>query len=108
MRRFAPRLSAFAREYRGLALFAVLLVVFRGALADWNDVPTGSMRPTIVEGDRILVDNLAYDLRVPLTHISLHGFVPRDEILGRSRTVVVSLDHDRWLLPRGDRFLKGL
>jgi signal peptidase I len=62
------------REYRGLALFLVLMVVFRSALADWNVVPTGSMKPTILEGDRILVDKLAYDLHVPLTHVSLHRF----------------------------------
>jgi signal peptidase I len=49
---------------------AVVLVVcgaFRSAVADWNDVPTGSMKPTILEGDRILVNKLAYDLRVPFT-----------------------------------------
>lgn len=62
------------REYRGLALFLVLMVVFRSALADWNVVPTGSMRPTILEGDRILVNKLAYDLHVPLTHVSIHRF----------------------------------
>ncbi len=39
----------------------------RSALADWNDVPTGSMKPTILEGDRIFVNKLAYDLKVPFT-----------------------------------------
>src|SRR5258707_15542876 len=59
------------REYRGFALFFVLMIIFRSALADWNVVPTGSMKPTILEGDRILVNKLAYDLRVPLTHVSI-------------------------------------
>jgi signal peptidase I len=40
---------------------------FRSAVADWNDVPTGSMKPTILEGDRVFVNKLAYDLRVPFT-----------------------------------------
>jgi signal peptidase I len=62
------------REYRGFAVFVVLMVIFRSALADWNVVPTGSMKPTIIEGDRILVNKLAYDLKVPLTHISLYKF----------------------------------
>src|SRR5258707_11637653 len=62
------------REYRGFALFVVLMIVFRSALADWNTVPTGSMKPTILEGDRIFVNKLAYDLRIPLTHISIHKF----------------------------------
>jgi signal peptidase I len=50
--------------------FLVILVVvgsFRSAVADWNDVPTPSMNPTILEGDRIFVNKLAYDLRVPFT-----------------------------------------
>src|SRR5262249_32011028 len=50
--------------------FAAVLIVmatFRSAVADWNDVPTGSMKPTILEGDRIFVNKLAYDLKVPFT-----------------------------------------
>lgn len=50
------------------------MVVFRSALADWNVVPSGSMKPTILEGDRILVNKIAYDARVLLTHISIHRF----------------------------------
>lgn len=214
------KLGGVWRENRGFALFVVLMIVFRSALADWNDVPTGSMKPTIVEGDRIFVNKLAYDLRIPLTHISVlklsdpkrgdivvfdsksaglrlvkrviglpgdivemadnrltingvaaryskveramgvifavetygdmthrieivpegrgylssfgpvtvppgqylvlgdnrddsadsrvHGFVPRDEIVGDSRTVVVSLDYDRHYLPRRGRFFHDL
>lgn len=45
----------------------VVLSTFRSAVADWNDVPTGSMKPTILEGDRIFVNKLAYDLKVPFT-----------------------------------------
>src|SRR5260370_20986661 len=52
---------------------AMLLVVssLRSALADWNDVPTGSMKPTIEEGDRVVVNKLAYDLKVPFTTFEL-------------------------------------
>src|SRR5882672_10398950 len=52
---------------------AMLLVVssLRSALADWNDVPTGSMKPTIEEGDRVVVNKLAYDLKIPFTTIEL-------------------------------------
>jgi signal peptidase I len=56
------------KEHRGLVYFIVLMIVFRSSLADWNTVPTGSMKPTIVEGDRILVNKLAYDLKLPLSH----------------------------------------
>ncbi|MBE1161182.1 signal peptidase I [Dyella acidiphila] len=56
---------------KGFIAFMLCLVMFRSALADWSVVPTGSMQPTIQIGDRILVDKAAYDIRLPLTHISL-------------------------------------
>ena len=45
--------------------------VFRSAFADWYTVPTGSMQPTIQEGDRITVNKMAYSLRVPFTDMSI-------------------------------------
>jgi signal peptidase I len=211
-------LSTF-KENRSLLLFLTLMFIFRSAIADWNEVPTGSMKPTIMEGDRILVNKMAYDIRVPFTHISLHkiadpsrgdiivfdsevaekrlvkrvvgipgdrvemvnntlringdnldyrdiavnaefvdrlenllgvehvirishygtavssfdptivpdgyylamgdnrdqsadsraiGFIPRDEIVGRSRSVVVSFNYDNYYIPRSDRFFHEL
>lgn len=207
------------QQNRSLFLFISLMLIFRSAIADWNEVPTGSMKPTIIEGDRILVNKMAYDIRIPFTHISLFkvsdpargdivifdsevsdkrlvkrvigepgdivalkqnkltingkainyktvasssssvdrienladsthivrtdkqqtlqssfdsvlvppgyylvlgdnrdhsadsrmiGFVPRDEIVGRSDSVVVSLDYDNFYIPRKDRFLQKL
>lgn len=64
-------LPTLLRQNRGLLLFLLLMLVFRSALADWNQVPTSSMRPTIVEGDRIIVNKLAYDLKLPLLGTSL-------------------------------------
>lgn len=65
------KLVCLLKENKNFILFIFLMVVFRSAVADWNDVPTGSMNPTIVEGDRILVNKLAYDIRVPFSNISL-------------------------------------
>ena len=63
---------------KALLAFFVLMVVFRSAVADWMYVPSGSMNPTIVEGDRILVDKAAYGLRVPFTTKRLtHGSDPQ-------------------------------
>ncbi len=59
------------REYRGSLLFLFLMLVFRSAWADWVSVPTGSMNPTILEGDRVLVDKHVYGLRVPWTLMRL-------------------------------------
>jgi signal peptidase I len=55
------------RNNRGFVALLLVFGLFRSAVADWNPVPTGSMRPTIQEGDVVLVDRLAYDLKVPLT-----------------------------------------
>ena len=56
------------KECRATVLFIVLVVIpVKSSLADWNWVPTGSMNPTILEGDLIYVNKVAYDLRVPLT-----------------------------------------
>jgi len=52
-----------------LAMAVAILTPLRSSLADWNDVPSGSMRPTILEGDRIWVNKLAYGLRVPFTKV---------------------------------------
>ena len=57
------------------ALMFVVLASFRSSVADWNTVPTGSMNPTIVEGDRIFVNKLAYGLRVPFTQWYVGGVV---------------------------------
>ena len=65
------KLKQFWRNNRGFVLFIGLMLVFRSAVADWNDVPSGSMQPTIEIGDRILVNKMAYDLRVPFSTVSL-------------------------------------
>src|ERR1041385_1617412 len=54
-------------EIRPLVILALVLFSIRSSLADWNDVPTGSMKPTILEGDRVYVNKVAYDLKVPFT-----------------------------------------
>ena len=56
------------KEWR-IPLFFIVFVVIpvKSSLADWNWVPTGSMNPTILEGDLIFVNKIAYDLRIPLT-----------------------------------------
>jgi signal peptidase I len=59
------------RQNRGFLVFLLCFGFFRSAVADWNPIPSGSMRPTLLEGDVVLVDRLAYDLKLPLTDIVL-------------------------------------
>jgi signal peptidase I len=67
----SPRFRKTWRAWWPTLLLVVGLLAFRSAVADWYDVPTGSMQPTIYEGDRILVNKLAYGLRLPFTDVQL-------------------------------------
>jgi signal peptidase I len=81
---FRARARQFWRkEIRPLLILVLVLFSIRSSLADWNDVPSGSMRPTIIEGDRIFVNKLAYDLKVPFTtwHIAEWGNPQRGDIV---------------------------
>ncbi len=65
------KLVSILKNNKGFILFLVLLFVFRGAIADWHRVPTGSMKPTILEGDMIFVNKLAYNLKLPFSDITI-------------------------------------
>ncbi|WP_051378913.1 signal peptidase I [Derxia gummosa] len=65
------RLTRIAREWAPTALFIACMFTFRSAAADWYQIPSESMLPTLQVGDRVLVDNTAYNLRVPFTDIHL-------------------------------------
>jgi signal peptidase I len=80
----SPKMKSLWREWvRPLLVTAIVLFSFRSAVADWNDVPSGSMRPTILEGDRIFVNKLAYDLKVPFTtvHLAQWGHPTRGDVV---------------------------
>ena len=70
-------------ELRSIVVLALVVFAVRSSLADWNDVPSGSMKPTILEGDRVYVNKLAYDLKVPFTtwHLLEWGNPSRGDIV---------------------------
>ncbi|GAB3454295.1 signal peptidase I [Massilia terrae] len=61
----------WVRDNKGFLAFLLLIGVFRSAVAELNAVPSGSMRPNLLEGDVILVNRTAYNLKVPLTDVVL-------------------------------------
>jgi len=201
-------LSAFWQENRKFLFLLLSIVFFKSAIADLNSISGRSMQPTLLDGDKVWVNKLAYDVRVPFTDIFLashtdpergdiviidseaaekrymrnntlvingqpadyevvssdidsliirehlfdhtheamlsdtftsrlsrsfgpetvpedqffvlgdnrdnsadsriYSFIPRDQIIGRSSSVIFSLDSDRNYLPRADRFLAEL
>jgi signal peptidase I len=65
-----PRRS-WRRESAAVVSFMAVVVTTRASLADHYHVPTGSMTPTIQVGDRVVVNKLAYSLRLPFSDIRL-------------------------------------
>ena len=110
--------KAFIRGW-GFSLLAAILIAtsFKSAIADWNDVPTGSMEPTILVGDRIFINKLAYDLKIPYTtrHITAWDHPRRGDIVvfysprDGQRLVkrVVGLPGDTLALDRNRLYLNG-
>lgn len=66
------RLTIIFRSWCFSFIVAILVATsFKSAIADWNDIPTGSMKPTILVGDRVIVNKLAYDLKIAYTTLHL-------------------------------------
>ncbi|MBL8297537.1 MAG: signal peptidase I [Rhodanobacteraceae bacterium] len=73
----APR-RRILRDYLPTLAFFLLLLAARDSLANHYQVPSGSMQPTLMPGDRVVVDMRAYGLRIPFTKIEWRdGDAPR-------------------------------
>ena len=70
------RLRKILRDNASVIAVIAVIAVARGSLADHYVVPTGSMEPTLMPGDRVLVDKTAYGWRLPYTGIELDGDAP--------------------------------
>ena len=74
-------------EWASLALMLLLLTLARTSFANHYQVPSGSMEPNLMPGDRIAVNMMAYGLRVPFTDIELYDRgepVPGDIVVFKS------------------------
>jgi signal peptidase I len=61
-----------------MLIVSVLVMAARSSLADHYIIPSGSMEYTLVPGDHVFVDKLAYGLRLPFTNIEFsRGQVPK-------------------------------
>ena len=79
-----PRWRRLLRENASLVLMLVGLLAVRSTVADHYYVPSGSMEPTLLPGDRVVVDKRSYGLRVPFTDLS----VTRGEPVRRGEVVI--------------------
>lgn len=83
-------MTGFIRANKGFLLFMLLFGVFRTAVADWNPIPSSSMRPNLLEGDVVFVNRLAYNVKLPLTDV----VVARTGEPRRGDVVTFSSPHD--------------
>ncbi len=64
------------KEWTETIVIASLLALFiRSFIVQPFKIPTGSMRTTLLEKDRILVNRFIYGLRIPLTTIRIFKFM---------------------------------
>lgn len=64
-------LSSFWQENKKFMLILLTIVCFKSAIADLNSISGRSMQPTLLDGDKVWVNKLAYDFKIPFTGITL-------------------------------------
>ncbi len=75
--------QVFWEYVRAIILAFILAGVIRVEVASSYQIPSGSMLPTLVVGDRILVNKIVYGLKIPLTgrRVLPLGELKRSEII---------------------------
>jgi len=69
-----PHTKAIIREWVESILIAIILALFiRTFFIQAFKIPSGSMRPTLLEGDKIMVNKIVYGPKVPFTHYRIPG-----------------------------------
>ncbi|MEX0618230.1 MAG: signal peptidase I [Pseudohongiellaceae bacterium] len=69
--RVSRSLHNFWRENRQFFFLLLSIVFFKSAIADLSSISGASMQPTLLDGDKVWVNKLAYDVKIPFTEISL-------------------------------------
>lgn len=75
--RFAPRSGevALITEFsRDMTVFVVLFWAFRTFVYDYSPIPSGSMEPSLLTGDLIAINKMAYQVKIPPLNKPLYRF----------------------------------
>lgn len=59
------------KELFQIAIFALIIFALKSSFIGNFTVPTGSMEPNIMPGDKLVADMRCYSIRIPFTNISL-------------------------------------
>lgn len=64
--------KSVAREWvESIVIAFILAMIIRTFIVQAFKIPTGSMRPTLLEGDLILVNKFIYGAKIPLVNLNL-------------------------------------
>ena len=71
MKNIRRHIGVFWEENRQFFAILLCIVFFKSAIADLSSISGASMLPTLLDGDKVWVNKLAYDVKIPFTEISL-------------------------------------
>jgi len=63
--------KSFTQEAKSFFLIITLVLAFRASFFEPYKIPTGSMIPTLLIGDYILVNKMSYGIKLPFSHFFL-------------------------------------
>lgn len=87
--RLKEYLKLLWKENRQFFLLLFCIVFFKSAIADLSSISGASMQPTLLDGDKVWVNKLAYDVKIPFTEITLA------EVSNPKRGDIVIIDSKR-------------
>jgi signal peptidase I len=65
------KINDFWKEWKTTIFVLLIILIVRSSIFNWYNIPSSSMNPTLINGDVVTVDMLAYDIMLPFTNTSL-------------------------------------
>lgn len=93
----------FLAGLKSFALMGLILLLVRAFVIEPYVIPSGSMIPTLVIGDHVFVNKMAYGWRIPFTHFWLAEF---DEPKRGDVVVFIPPQTNQGWFLKGDAYIK--